>query len=139
MLHSALSPQEQALIPTHISSVTDALIILCGCAQPYATTAIEKIWGRPITVLPAQKRQPTKTQILDNLLMQLESRRGCIKDPRKFHSVLPNPRRLNSKLGKRYDLIREGMTVGEYLNRGGSLRDIAKGLRRGHFSLEDTK
>jgi hypothetical protein len=136
MLESLLSPNERALLPDGISSVTDAVIALCGSDKPAATSAIEKLWGRRITVLPPQQRYRTRNQILDNLLAQIESRKGEHRDTRKFRCVVPNPRRPSSELGQRYALIREGMTVGEYLNRGGRLRDLNKGLRRNHFTLE---
>jgi len=136
-MFNPLSAQEHALIPQTISSTTDAIIFLCGCAQPYARTAIEKIWGRPITILPPQKRVKNKQEILDDLLAQLNAQRGDFVDRRRFRDVINNPRRENSAIGHRYSFIKEGMTVGEYLTRGGKQKDIRSGLRRGYFTLEE--
>jgi hypothetical protein len=118
---------------------TPLIVTLARLPYPFIPQLLHSLMGKPMTILPPFKSSRPARSILDNLNAQLElnNRDSKWKDRRKFRAVQPNPRRLGSLRHDRYNLIREGMTIGEYLSRGGLTSDITSGLRRGHYVLED--
>jgi hypothetical protein len=118
---------------------TPLIVTLARLPDPFIPQLLHSLMGKPMAVFPPVKPSRPAQVILDNLNAQLElnNRDSKWKDRRKFRAVQPNPRRPGSLRHDRYNLIREGMTVGEYLSRGGLTSDITSGLRRGHYWLEE--
>jgi hypothetical protein len=51
-------------------------------------------------------------------------------------SVVPNPKRLNSKSYDRYDFYAVGDTIGQFLEKGGAAADIQNDVSKGFITVE---
>lgn len=112
----------------------DVISVLVPLASPVAQNALEKILGRPITLLPAQAAPPpppphegAKPQVLE---IGASGRRT-------IHNIKPNPKRAGTGAAERYNMYREGMQVADYLSSGGMMRDIAWDARQGFIELRE--
>lgn len=117
---------------------TALIVTLAKMPYPFIPQLLHSLMGKPMTIFPPLKPSRSAQAILDNLNAQLElnNHDSKWKDRRKFRAVQPNPRRPGSLCHERYNLIREGMTVSEYLSKGGRTADIRSGLRHNHYTLE---
>lgn len=112
----------------------DVISVLVPLSGPLAHNALEKIMGRPITLLPAQAAPPpppphegAKPEVLE---IGASGRRT-------IHNIQPNPKRAGTGAAERYAMYREGMTVAEYLSAGGIMRDIAWDARQKFIELRE--
>jgi hypothetical protein len=117
---------------------TPLICSLASLPHPFIPTMLEQLMGKPITRFPSQKPHKSRSQIMDDLLAQIELKktRGDHISSLRFCSVKPNPYQPGSLRHERYSLIREYMTIGEYLNKGGRKRDIVRGVKHGDFYLD---
>jgi hypothetical protein len=97
-----------------------------------ARNAVEKLVGKPITVVSAPAVPDSALATIR--LAVAEQLQG---DQRRFRDVIPNPRRPGCLGHERFSKLRDGMKVVEFYKAGGRRSDIRKGLREGWFTLED--
>lgn len=106
----------------------DLVCVLAPHISTVARSAIEKLVGHPIRVLPPQ-------QIVDPMRATLRAQLEAAKndDPREIVRIKPNPKRPGSAAHARYNLYREGMTVSEYLRAGGRKADLRWDIKKRHI------
>lgn len=115
-------------------SQADLVVALAPDQSYVAKNAIEKLVGRPITVLaPPTLLDPARAAIRALVAHNLEG------DQRRIRNIVPNPRRPGSAGHERFSKLREGMKVVEFYKAGGRRSDIRKGLRNGWFVLEEAE
>jgi hypothetical protein len=107
----------------------DAIVALAGSPATAARDAIEKIFGRPVTVCPP---------CLQGTPVTFPRRPGNDGDNRRILHVAHNTRYITTPAYQRYAMLRPGMTVRAYLTRVGDergRRDLREWTREGSVRL----
>jgi hypothetical protein len=103
--------------------------VVCAIADvpgPIAQNAIETLVGQPIT-RPVPAPEVQKRIVTETIRSQTDSR--------TIHNIRPNPKRPGSASHTRYNKYTEGMTVQEYLDKGGLMSDIRWDTRKEFIQL----
>jgi hypothetical protein len=117
---------------------SDVVLVLLRENSQAALRGAELLLGRPISKCPAGLRtQPEALGFhagVDWVLGIINRATG--PDARRFIRLAPNYQLPTTDSWMRYRLLRVGMTVGQYLARGGRRRDVLEWAREGKVVLE---
>lgn len=106
----------------------DVVMTLATDATVTGVQVVEALVGRPIVrkaaAPPRTSRGPRRTVSVKRT------------DPRRIVWVGPNPKKQGSASYDRFALYREGMTVQEFLEAGGTTGDVKWDTERGFIKLE---
>jgi hypothetical protein len=131
-------PQDEPLSGQDIFEVADeagmdhADVVMCLATDPtvLGVQVVETLVGRPIV-----RRVPTAQRAVSRGPRRTVSVRRS--DPRHIVYVSPtNPKKAGSASYDRFALYREGMTVDEFVQAGGTIADVKWDAERGHIRLE---
>lgn len=104
-----------------------------------AITILEKVVGKPIQRL-VPKAEPVVNSSRIRAQLEPGAKPKLIKnDPRVIYDIIPNPKKMGSKSYERYEFYREGMTVMEFIQAGGTTGDIQHDVSKGFIKLKDAE
>lgn len=117
----------------------DLVVALLRVNTPEALSAAEAIVGRRIERCPpGLRRLPERVTLaegIERVLRTIGLTGGSGGDNRRFVRVEPNLQLPTTDSWGRYRIIKVGMTVGQFLARGGSRRDVREWAAAGKVSL----
>lgn len=113
-----------------------ACMSLANDPSPMAITILEKVIGKtPIRIVKTKPPVVTRAPRAPGAPRPKVAK----NDPRIVYDVIPNPKRMGSKSYDRYNFYKEGMTVTEFLNAGGTIGDIQHDVSKGFIKLKDAE
>lgn len=113
----------------------DAVVVMLSVPGPRAQNIIEKLVNRPVTHLPAVQAPPPAPRHEGSRPAALDARPGA--GGRRIQVLCTNPKRPNSEAAERFNLYKNGMTVGEYIAAGGRQRDVTWDVKQGYIRIVD--
>jgi hypothetical protein len=116
---------------------SDVVLVLLREGTQECFRGAEALLGKPITRCPPGLRSRPVTlgfQAGVDWLMSIIDQAG-LPDARRFVKVTPNYQLPTTDSWGRYRLLRVGMTVGQFLARGGRRRDVLEWQREGKVVL----
>jgi hypothetical protein len=120
-------------------SQADVVLSLLREGSPVSLRAAESLMGFQIHKCPAGLRDACPERSLwaqaQWALGLLGPETGPVSDGRLVTRLTPNPRLPTTPSWQRFRLLRVGMSVGQFLVRGGTRRDVREWSREGSLEL----